>query len=87
MQARYGFGPLMTPAVDLICRLITLQVQMELPIGLVLKASGAQPPPTHLLDPHRAMCQMRCAKYTLPRRCCRSGGSASGCSRRGLPSY
>ena len=66
MQARYGFGPLMTPAADLISRLITLQEQMELPIGLVLKASGARPPPTHLLDPHRAMRQMRRAKYTLP---------------------
>jgi hypothetical protein len=39
---------------------------MELPIGLVLKASGARPPRTHLLDPHRAMRQMRRATYTLP---------------------
>jgi hypothetical protein len=56
----------MTPAADFIVRLITLQEQMELPIGLVLKASGARPPPTHLLDPHRALRQMRRAKYTLP---------------------
>ena len=66
VQARYGFGPLMTPAADLIGRLIKLQDHMELPIGLVLKASGARPPRTHLLDPHRAMRQMRRATYTLP---------------------
>ncbi len=65
-QPRYGFGPLITPAADLMCRMITLQDQMELPIGLVLKASGVRPPRTHLLDPHRAMRQMRRATYTLP---------------------
>jgi cation diffusion facilitator CzcD-associated flavoprotein CzcO len=65
-QVRYGFGPLMTPAAALICQLITLQDQMELPIGLVLKESGAKPPTTHLLDPHKALRQMKFAKYTLP---------------------
>ncbi|MGH9940977.1 MAG: flavin-containing monooxygenase [Pyrinomonadaceae bacterium] len=65
-QARYGFGPLMTPAAELLCQLIRLQDQMELPIGLVLKESGAQPPSTHLLDPHKALRQMKWAGYTLP---------------------
>jgi hypothetical protein len=65
-QVRYGFGPLITPAAALICQLIDLQDQMELPIGLVLKESGAKPPTTHLLDPHRALRQMKLAKYTLP---------------------
>jgi uncharacterized NAD(P)/FAD-binding protein YdhS len=65
-QVRYGFGPLMTPAAELICQLINLQDQMELPIGLVLKESGAKPPTTHLLDPHRALREMKFAKYTLP---------------------
>lgn len=65
-QVRYGFGPLITPAAALICQLIKLQDQMELPIGLVLKESGAKPPTTHLLDPHRALRQMKFAKYTLP---------------------
>ena len=66
VQARYGFGPLMTPAADLLCRMIKLQDQMELPIGLVLKESGASPPATHLLDPHKALRQMRWARHTLP---------------------
>jgi len=65
-QVRYGFGPLMTPAADLICRLINLQDEMELPIGLVLKEWGAKPPTTHLLDPHRALREMKFAKLTLP---------------------
>jgi hypothetical protein len=43
-----------------------LQDHMALPIGLVLKTSGARPPHTHLLDPHRALRQMRRATYTLP---------------------
>ena len=65
-QVRYGFGPLITPAATLLCRLINLQDQMELPIGLVLKESGAKLPTTHLVDPHKALRQMRYAKYTLP---------------------
>lgn len=70
-QVRYGFGPLITPAAALLCRLINLQDQMELPVGLVLKESGAKLPTTHLVDPHKALRQMRLAKYTLallPRR-------------------
>jgi len=65
-QVRYGFGPLITPAAALLCRLINLQEQMELPIGLVLKESGAKLPTTHLVDPHKALRQMRFAKYTFP---------------------
>jgi cation diffusion facilitator CzcD-associated flavoprotein CzcO len=65
-QVRYGFGPLITPAAALLCRLINLQDQMELPIGLVLKESGARLPTTHLVDPHKALRQMSFAKYTLP---------------------
>ena len=65
-QVRYGFGPLITPAAALLCRLINLQDRMELPIGLVLKESGAKLPTTHLVDPHKALRQMKFANYTLP---------------------
>ncbi len=65
-QVRYGFGPLITPAAALLCRLIKLQDEMELPVGLVLKESGAKLPTTHLVDPHKALRQMKYAKYTLP---------------------
>ena len=65
-QARYGFGPLLTPAADMVVRLVLLQEKMELPIGLVLKESGAPLPKTHLLDPHAALRSMKIARWTLP---------------------
>jgi cation diffusion facilitator CzcD-associated flavoprotein CzcO len=65
-QLRYGFGPLVTPGVDLIADMMQLQDQMELPIGLVLKESGAQPPRTHLVDPHAALRSIRRGKRMLP---------------------
>ena len=65
-QARYGFGPLLTPAADMVARLVQLQEQMELPIGLVMKEAGARLPKTHLVDPHAALRHMRRARFTLP---------------------
>jgi hypothetical protein len=41
---------------------------MELPIGLVMKESGAPLPTTHLVDPHDALRKMKLAKrFLLPR--------------------
>lgn len=65
-QVRYGIGPLLTPASRLVAKMITLQDQMRLPIGLVMKESGAKLPDTHLLDPMRALRGMKIANYTLP---------------------
>lgn len=65
-QPRYGFGPLATVGGDLLARLVKLQDQMELPIGMVLKGSGAKLPTTHLIDPHAAMREMRRAKWLMP---------------------
>ena len=65
-QPRYGFGPLMTPAADLICKFIEMQDQMELPIGQVLKEVGAQPLRTHLVDPYVALRQMKRIRRLLP---------------------
>lgn len=65
-QVRYGFGPLVTPGADLICRMMKMQDKMELPIGLVLKESGVKLPTTHLVDPHAALRSMRRARWTLP---------------------
>jgi cation diffusion facilitator CzcD-associated flavoprotein CzcO len=67
-QARYGFGPLLTPAAELVAAMIQLQEKMELPIGLVMKESGAPLPTTHLVDPHDALRKMKLAKrFLLPR--------------------
>ncbi len=65
-QVRYGIGPLLTPGSKLVARIIKLQDQMELPIGLVLKESGSPLPKTHLVDPIRSLRQMKIANYTLP---------------------
>ena len=66
-QVRYGIGPLLTPGSRLIAKMIELQNQMELPIGLVLKESGHKLPNTHLVDPIAAIRSMKVANYTLPR--------------------
>jgi hypothetical protein len=65
-QLRYGFGPVATPGADLLARLVLAQDQMQLPIGLVLKASGVKLPTTHLVDPHAAIRGIRRAKRLLP---------------------
>ena len=66
-QARYGFGPLITPATKLIAQMVGMQDEMELPIGLVLKESGAKLPETHLVNPIQAIRQMKIAEFLLPR--------------------
>ena len=38
----------------------------KLPIGLVMKESGAKLPTTHLIDPIASLRAMRIADYTLP---------------------
>jgi cation diffusion facilitator CzcD-associated flavoprotein CzcO len=65
-QPRYGFGPLVTPASQMLVEIIKLQDQMKLPIGLVMKESGVKLPDSHLVDPISALRQMKIAKYTLP---------------------
>jgi Flavin-binding monooxygenase-like len=65
-QLRYGFGPVVTPAADLLARMILLQDKMELPIGLVLKESGMKLPKTHLIDPHATIHRIKRNKRLLP---------------------
>jgi hypothetical protein len=65
-QLRYGFGPVVTPGVDLIARMMLAQDQMELPLGLVMKESRVKLPTTHLVDPHAALRGIRRGKRMLP---------------------
>lgn len=65
-QIRYGVGPLITPAAKLLAKMLQMQDEMELPIGLVLKESGAKLPTTHLIDPIASLRQIRIADWTLP---------------------
>ncbi len=66
-QVRYGIGPLLTPGSRLVAKMIKLQDEMELPIGLVLKESGYKLPETHLVDPIAALRRMRLANIFMPR--------------------
>ncbi|MGI8668584.1 MAG: flavin-containing monooxygenase [Aridibacter sp.] len=66
-QVRYGVGPLITPASKLIAKMVKMQDEMELPIGLVLKESGSKLPTTHLIDPIKSLRQMKIADFLLPR--------------------
>ena len=66
-QVRYGIGPLLTPGSQLVAKMIKLQDEMDLPIGLVMKESGYKLPETHLVDPIAALRRMKLAKYLLPR--------------------
>ena len=65
-QLRYGFGPVVTPGMELMAGMMLAQDKMELPIGLVLKESGVQLPKTHLVDPHAALRNIRRGKRMLP---------------------
>lgn len=65
-QVRYGVGPLITPAAALLAKMLKLQDDMELPIGLVMKESGAKLPDSHLVDPIASLRRMKIANWTLP---------------------
>jgi hypothetical protein len=65
-QIRYGVGPLITPAAALLAKIIKMQDEMQLPIGLVMKESGAKLPTTHLIDPISSLRRMKIANWTLP---------------------
>jgi hypothetical protein len=66
MQPRYGFGPLIVPAADLLARIILSQERMLNPFGLILKRLGEKPAQTHLFDPNRTKLEIRLARPMLP---------------------
>jgi len=66
-QVRYGIGPLLTPGSRLVAKMIKIQDEMRLPIGLVMKESGYKLPETHLVDPIAALRRMRIAGFFMRR--------------------
>lgn len=54
-QARYGFGPLLTPASELLADLILMQRRLSHPLGEVLTKLRQPLPKSHLLDPMEAL--------------------------------
>lgn len=65
-QARYGFGPLVSPGADFLAEIILAQQKLRYPIGAVLKKLGVGPRKTHLVDPHAAIRTIRRARRLLP---------------------
>jgi len=64
-QARYGFGPLLTPASDLLAKLILLQKRLRHPLGEILEKINQPLPASHLIDPMRALRQIKAANAML----------------------
>lgn len=64
-QARYGFGPLLTPASELLARLILLQRKLKNPVGKILERMRQPLPRTHLLDPMATLNQIKAARCSL----------------------
>lgn len=68
-QARYGFGPLLTPAADLLADLIQMQRRLKNPIGEILTILQQPLSKTHLLDPMellRRIKKVRRVMWILP---------------------
>lgn len=58
-QARGGVGSLMSAYGPLLARLLKLQDQITVPLGLVFKATGQRLPTTHLSDPQQIFRQLK----------------------------
>jgi Flavin-binding monooxygenase-like len=66
MQPRYGFGPLVSPAAELLAEIVKTQDGMRNPIGSVLKRLGQKPPRTNIFDPFRVKFEIGLIRRTLP---------------------
>ncbi len=66
MQPRYGFGPLVSPAADLLAEIVKAQEGMRNPIGSVLKRLGQKPPRSHICDPFRLKLEIELTRKMLP---------------------
>ncbi len=65
-QPRGGFGSLISPSGKIFARLLKLQDEIDIPLGLVMKELGQLPPKTHLADPHATLRQLRWVRRTFP---------------------
>lgn len=64
-QARYGFGPLLTPASEALADLILIQRKLHHPLGEVLEKMKQPFPKTHLLDPMATLREIRMIRKLL----------------------
>lgn len=65
-QARGGVGSLIAAYAPLFARLLQLQDDIEVPLGLVFEKLGQTPPDTHLSDPHAVFRQLRLLRLGFP---------------------
>lgn len=64
-QARYGFGPLLTPASELLADLIIAQRSLKHPIGRLLTRIKQPLPDTHLIDPMEVLRKVQSARRSI----------------------
>jgi cation diffusion facilitator CzcD-associated flavoprotein CzcO len=65
-QPRYGAGPLISAGADLLCTMVETQRELDGPLGAILARVGQGVPRTYLVDPHRALRQVRVGKRLVP---------------------
>lgn len=65
-QARGGVGSLMSASASVLVRLLQLQAEIKVPLGLVFKEMGQKQPTTHLSDPQQLFRTMQIAKLGFP---------------------
>lgn len=65
-QARGGVGSLMAAYGPIFTRFLKLQDDINIPIGLVLKAMGQQLPTTHISDPQNIFRQLKILQLAFP---------------------
>ncbi|HXF55622.1 MAG TPA: NAD(P)-binding domain-containing protein [Hyphomicrobiaceae bacterium] len=58
VQARNGFGSLLTPAADLYARLIRMQDELQPPLGAILRELNEPLPTSQIVDPGQARRQI-----------------------------
>lgn len=66
-QARYGAGPLITAAAEVLCTMIKTQQRLRQPLGALLQKLGARPPQTNLVGPREVLRGARKAHRLLPK--------------------
>ncbi|MGK7931781.1 MAG: flavin-containing monooxygenase [Microcystaceae cyanobacterium] len=62
-QARGGVGSVISAYAPLFARLLQLQDQINVPLGLVFKEIGQSLPKTHLSDPHQIFRKLKLLKW------------------------
>ena len=65
-QVRYGLGPLVRPASQLLADWVKLQDELPVPLGRVLQRMRVKPPRRHVMDPHRVRRAIELGRRLVP---------------------